>query len=75
MKRQWRFSAGLVSFLTSCVLAAFPAEGAAPVVSNVRAAQRAGTAYVDITYDLADPDSGSLTVTVAVSTNAGTTWF
>jgi formylglycine-generating enzyme required for sulfatase activity/PKD repeat protein len=29
---------------------------------------------VDITYDLADPDSSSLTVTVAVSTDAGTTW-
>ena len=51
------------------------AAGAAPVVSNVRAAQRPGTAYVDITYDLADADSSSLTVTVGVSTNAGTTWF
>jgi formylglycine-generating enzyme required for sulfatase activity len=30
---------------------------------------------VDITYDLADPDSSSLTVTVGVSTNAGVAWF
>ena len=56
-------------------LQAFAAEAAAPVVSNVRAAQRSGTAYVDITYDLADPDRSSLTVTVAVSTNAATAWF
>jgi formylglycine-generating enzyme required for sulfatase activity len=55
-------------------LANYTAAAAPPVVSNVRAAQRSGTGYVDITYDLADPDSSSLTVTVAVSTDAGATW-
>jgi formylglycine-generating enzyme required for sulfatase activity len=44
---------------------------ASPVVSNVRAQQRAGTKLVDITYDLADPDSTQLAVSIAVSTNAG----
>jgi formylglycine-generating enzyme required for sulfatase activity len=40
------------------------------VVSNVRAAQRAGTGLVDIYYDLASA-SNALTVSVAVSTNSG----
>ena len=66
--------AGLLFLLLLCG-ANYTATAAPPVVSNVRAAQRSGTAYVDITYDLADADTGSLTVTVAVSTNAGATWF
>jgi len=69
----WR-GAGLLCLLLLCG-ANDAAAGAAPVVSNVRAAQRSGTSYVDITYDLADADSSSLTVAVGVSTNAGTTWF
>ena len=69
----WR-GAGLLCLLLLCG-AKDAAAGAAPAVSNVRAAQRSGTSYVDITYDLADADSSSLTVTVGVSTNAGTTWF
>ncbi len=38
---------------------------------DVRAAQRPGTQLVDIYYDLADPDSASLAITVLVSTNGG----
>ena len=72
--RPLRCGAGLLCWLLFCG-ANDAAAGAPPVVSNVRAAQRSGTAYVDITYDLADPDSSSLTVTVAVSTNAGAAWF
>jgi formylglycine-generating enzyme required for sulfatase activity len=49
-------------------------QAAAPVVSNVRATQRAGTQLVDIYYDLADPDSSALTVSVAVSTNGGASY-
>ncbi len=48
---------------------------AEPSVTNVRAAQRAGSAYVDITYDLADADTATLSVTVAVSTNGGAVYF
>ncbi|MEI7940818.1 MAG: SUMF1/EgtB/PvdO family nonheme iron enzyme [Verrucomicrobiota bacterium] len=69
----WR-GAALLCLLLFCG-AKDAVAGAAPVVSNVRAAQRSGTSYVDITYDLADADSSSLTVAVGVSTNAGTTWF
>jgi formylglycine-generating enzyme required for sulfatase activity len=45
-----------------------------PVVSNVLAQQRAGTKLVDITYDLTDPDSGTLNVTVRISKDGGATW-
>jgi hypothetical protein len=46
---------------------------AQPVVSNVRAAQRAGTQLVDIYYDLASA-SNALTVSIAVSTNGGASY-
>lgn len=39
-------------------------SAAAPVVSNVRGAQRAGTKLIDITYDLADPDSATVFVSI-----------
>ena len=52
----------------SCVLAA------APVVSNVRASQRAGSKVVDIYYDLADSDSASVRVSLQISSDGGTTW-
>ena len=45
---------------------------APPVVSNIRAAQRAGTHLVDIYYNLSA--IGPCTVYVAVSDNAGTSW-
>jgi formylglycine-generating enzyme required for sulfatase activity len=44
------------------------------VVSNVRASQRSGTKLVDIYYDLADSDSATLAVSVAVSTNGGASY-
>lgn len=44
-----------------------------PVVSNVRAAQRAGTKLVDVYYDLSGAD-GPATVSVAVSDNGGSSY-
>jgi len=44
------------------------------VVSNVRALQRQGTKLVDITYDLTAPGGSPVNVTVAVSTNNGTSY-
>jgi hypothetical protein len=38
------------------------------------AQQRAGTELVDITYDVADADSATLTVTIAISSDDGATW-
>jgi formylglycine-generating enzyme required for sulfatase activity len=60
--------------IPAALAVAISAQAAAPVVSNVRAQQRAGTKLVDITYDLADPDSTQLAVTIAVSTNAGASY-
>jgi len=48
--------------------------GADPVVSNVRAVQRPGTQLVEIVYDVADSDSATLTVSVAVSDTGGATY-
>jgi formylglycine-generating enzyme required for sulfatase activity/murein DD-endopeptidase MepM/ murein hydrolase activator NlpD len=45
-----------------------------PRVSNVQARQRAGTKLVDITYTLADADSATLAVTLAISSDSGATW-
>ncbi len=63
--------------LCSCLVfiaAQLTLSAADPVVSNVRSSQRPGTQLVDIAYDLADPDSAKLTVSVAVSDNAGATY-
>lgn len=49
-------------------------RAAAPIVSNVRAAQRAGTHLVDIYYDVASDNSRPVAVTVEVSADAGATW-
>ncbi|OQC17576.1 MAG: Serine/threonine-protein kinase pkn1 [Lentisphaerae bacterium ADurb.Bin082] len=47
---------------------------AAPIVSNVVGAQRARTKLVDITYDLADADHATLSVTIKISKDGGVTW-
>jgi formylglycine-generating enzyme required for sulfatase activity len=47
---------------------------AAPVVSNLTAAQRVGTKLVDITYDLAAPGFGAVAVTLEASSDGGVTW-
>jgi len=66
-------------FLRSLILAAawggaVGSVQAAPVVSNLTAAQRAGTKLVDITYDLAAPGFGAVSVTLEASSDGGATW-
>ena len=46
---------------------------AAPTVTNVRAAQRAGTKLVDVDYDLAGA-SGTVNAFLRVSADGGVTW-
>jgi sulfatase modifying factor 1 len=61
-------------FVLSCLaVLAQLAASAQPVVSNVRAAQRAGTQLVDVYYDLASA-SNALMVSVLVSTNGGASY-
>lgn len=66
----------LHSFLP-CLLPALAAFALAadPVVTNVRGQQRGdGSKLVDVFYDLADPDSPTVTVRLEVSADEGGTW-
>ncbi|MBN2507023.1 MAG: hypothetical protein JXQ71_10045, partial [Verrucomicrobia bacterium] len=45
-----------------------------PIVSNVRASQRAGTGLVDILYDVSDPDGDHVAITVTVSFDGGASY-
>ena len=45
-----------------------------PIVSNVQSKQREGSRLVDVTYDVADPDSPTLAVYLKVSADGGKTW-
>ena len=45
-----------------------------PVVSRVQAKQREGSRLVDITYDVTDPDSPTLTVYLKVSADGSLTF-
>jgi sulfatase modifying factor 1 len=56
------------------VASAWQVLGVDPIVSNVKAKQREGSRLVDITYDVADPDSPTLTVYLKVSADGGKTW-
>lgn len=56
-------------------LLASDAAAAPPVVSNVSASQRTdGSKKVDIYYNVSDPDSAALSVSVKVSADGGATW-
>lgn len=70
-------------FIGACCLLTFlllllpqsASANTAPVVSNVRAAQRADDSkLVDIYYNLADADGDACTVWVSVSNDGGATW-
>ena len=60
--------------LTSPILIALSVGNHAPVVKNVYAQQRAGTFFVDITYDVEDADGDLLEITVEASDDDGETY-
>ena len=74
IQRRAGFGLEIMSMLLAIGMAEQVWAAAPPVVSNVRASQRAGTQLVDVYYDLADADSGALTVSIAVSTNGGASY-
>ena len=49
-------------------------RAAPPVVTNIRAAQLAGTKNVEILYDVSDADGDALTIAVQVSGDAGVSY-
>ena len=58
------------------VAAPFLGRAAAPpAVANVSAAQRAGTKLVDIRYDLIYAGTQSVTISILVSSNSGSTFY
>ncbi len=61
----------LILALWACLASVW---AAGPTVSNVRSGQRPGSQLVDIDYDLGDPDSATLTVSVTVSENGGVSY-
>ncbi len=64
-----RFALGCLLLLGIVMPAA-----AATVVSNLTAAQRPGTALVDIGYNLQSPGHAAVTVTLEASNDGGATW-
>ena len=72
-RRRTHFGLSLVSALLA-LCGAGQLAAAPPVVSNIRASQRGGTQLIDIYYNLSDPDSGSATVYVSISADAGATY-
>jgi len=64
----------LIAIIVAMVTLSISLFAADPDVSNVRAQQRRGTPYVDITYDLSDTDSSALSVSVVVSTDGGSSF-
>jgi hypothetical protein len=57
MRGQRSVSLGAASIVAISLLADLAAQAAAPVVSNVRASQRAGSKFADLYYQLSDGDS------------------
>ena len=64
----------IIASALSCWFGCSAAFAAVPVVSNVTSQQRAGTKFVDITYNVADADGDLLKIRIEVSSNAGTTY-
>jgi sulfatase modifying factor 1 len=72
--RSGRFHPANLLAIWLMVASAWQVLAVDPVVSNVQAKQREGSRLVDITYDVADPDSTTLTVYLKVSSDGGKTW-
>jgi|GEM_PF-803316 len=64
----------LLHLFIALVVLAHPGMAAPPVVSNVRAAQIAGTKNIEVLYDVSDADGDLLTIAMQVSGDAGQTY-
>lgn len=62
------------AFVAVLIAMAFAVHAAPPVVTNIRAAQLAGTKNVEILYDVSDADGDALTIGLQVSGDAGQTY-
>ena len=70
--------AGRFAVIFGVLFAALAARAAPPMVSNVRGVQRvldlSGQKMVDVWYDVADPDSPKVRISLEVSSDGGSTW-
>ena len=66
------FASPALALLLSATL---PIHAADPVVANVVSAQQAGTKLVDITFDVSDADSDTLSMSVEISDDSGTSFL
>jgi formylglycine-generating enzyme required for sulfatase activity len=64
----------IVRLIALCALLIAEQAVAAPVISNLSAAQRAGTKLVDVSYDLAAPGFPTVAVSLEISSDGGATW-
>lgn len=51
-----------------------PLAAVEPVILNVQAEQITGTRWVDISYEIRDPDSAAVSVYLKISADSGQTW-
>ena len=61
-------------FILVIFLSALAVHADDPVVTNVTSTQQSGTKLVSISYDLFDSDGDNLSVSIAISTNSGTSF-
>jgi len=64
----------IVRLLALCALLIAERAVGDPAVSNLSAAQRAGTKLVDVSYDLAAPGFPTVAVSLEISSDGGATW-
>ncbi len=62
-----------IAVIAGSIVSTF-AQNSAPIITNVLAQQRPGTKLVDITYDVSDADGDTLTVTVRIYSESGSTY-
>ena len=51
-----------------------PLAAVEPVILNVQAEQMTGTRWVDISYEIRDPDNAAVSVYLKISADGGQTW-
>ena len=74
-ERLWQFATmKTLPALLALLLICASAPAAPSVVTNIRAAQLAGTKNVEILYDVSDADGDALTIAVQVSGDAGASY-
>jgi formylglycine-generating enzyme required for sulfatase activity len=65
---------GLITAILGAFAPGWAGEPVPPIITNLVSTQRSGTFFVDIAYDLVDPDSPSVYVIIEASSDKGTNY-